>query len=91
MHLGCSVGMAVGRWDEWWSMTQNQSCCLTTAPSGVFSLGRRMVSGPSSGGITLGEEVVCLAEDWRSRWACRAVATTGMPGRPSSLCHMSHS
>jgi hypothetical protein len=27
-----------------------------------------MVSGLYSGGITLGEEVVCLADGWRSRW-----------------------
>jgi hypothetical protein len=40
---------------------------------------RLMVSGPYSGGITLGGEVVCLPDGWRSRWACRAVARTGMP------------
>jgi hypothetical protein len=54
---------------------------------GLFSLGRRMVSGTYSGGITLAEEVVCLSDGWRWGWACRAVARTDMPSRPSRLGH----
>jgi hypothetical protein len=93
VHLGCSIGLAV-EVRRVVARGPLQVVLLTPlpfrgwcqCPSGDgASLGRWMVSGPYSGGITSAGRPSAFRRADRSRWACRAVVRTGIQGRPSRL------